>query len=235
MSGPTVVIISGGTMVHVRPHFSLCAPAYGMIGSDLAARFIMKDSLVQHGFNIENIKTKMADPHSRIETNEDVSDLIDELLADPKVKCIIMSAAICDFEAAAITSHSDLEGEDFKFSSKVGKKFGRLKSTDRAGAPSGYDLDIRPYRKLIGKIKLVRPDIVLVTFKTTTGANHAQLLEKCKGSYAANKSDIVFGNDISERKNMVYYGSDDVHHTGSRPESVNRTVDFIINRLLKTE
>jgi len=27
-----IVIYTGGTMVHVRPHFSLCAPAYGTVG-----------------------------------------------------------------------------------------------------------------------------------------------------------------------------------------------------------
>ena len=31
-----IYVISGGTMVHVRPHFALCAPAYGTIGDRIA-------------------------------------------------------------------------------------------------------------------------------------------------------------------------------------------------------
>ena len=43
-------VITGGTMVHVAPHFSLCAPAYGRVGQQIAeelerqhARSIMAD------------------------------------------------------------------------------------------------------------------------------------------------------------------------------------------------
>jgi hypothetical protein len=31
-------VISGGTMVHVAPHFSFCAPAYGAVGQTIKAR-----------------------------------------------------------------------------------------------------------------------------------------------------------------------------------------------------
>lgn len=39
--------------------------------------------------------TRMADPTSKMATNADVAALMDELLADPETKVIVMTAALC--------------------------------------------------------------------------------------------------------------------------------------------
>jgi hypothetical protein len=85
-----IVVIGGGTMVHVTPHFSLCAPAYGKVAKSI------HDKLCAKGGDVESVLvlTKMAQTKPQlsplIETNDDLSQYVDTLLEDDSVKCIVV-------------------------------------------------------------------------------------------------------------------------------------------------
>jgi hypothetical protein len=106
------VVIGGGTVSHVRNHLALCAPAYGTTAKKLHHMFRAKlgvngaeGSLREYGywpkdqeFDSRLYLTKMAGQDwsamegVELETNEDVSKLLDKLIADPETKVIIFRA-----------------------------------------------------------------------------------------------------------------------------------------------
>lgn len=58
-----IYVISGGTMVHIRPHFSLCAPAYGTVGYDLTDALVkgVYDKFMYKELRIVPIFTRMVE------------------------------------------------------------------------------------------------------------------------------------------------------------------------------
>jgi len=171
------IIIGGGTFNHIRNHLSLAAPAFGTTAK------VMNKQLPDS----EIFLTKMADPFSLLTTNQHVSDFIDELIDDPSVGTIVMNAAICDFEGTIVGSDEE-----------SGKHAERLKT-----AAGRKLLKLTPSDKIIGRIRLARPDIFLVGFKTTTGADsETQFLTALK-FMKSTKCNLVLANDVVTRNNMV--------------------------------
>jgi len=191
-----VVVISGGTISYIRPHFALMAPAYGGIGDFFESCFEKRKNDWNDIIDIYNVKTKLAGGGEILETNEDMGQYIDQLLENHEVKCIVMAAAICDFKAESIIQTDGIsEYADYK----IGKEHDRLCSDE------DISLHLTPNRKIVRKIKAVRPDIFLVSFKTTTSKSYPELVEECKLSQELHDSDLVFGNDLVARNNLLYY------------------------------
>ena len=186
-----IQVIGGGTMFHVRPHFSLCAPAYGTIAKKIYEVIPDKDKAL--------VLTKMAGGPF-IETTEELSEYIDCCLDDDNVKVIIMSAAVCDFKVSGI------EVEDEEYPSRgVGKRFDRLNSQ------KGYSLNLTGEDKIINKIKEKRPEILLVTFKTTSGEDAYDINIKCMNQFKNSQSDVVIGNDLKTRENFMLWDGEYSH------------------------
>lgn len=204
-----VVIFSGGTMVHVRPHFSLCAPAYGKVGDTLTYKLNRLSALIramnpQSVFWVDHIKTKMAGGEE-VETNEDLAEKLDEVLLDKNVKAIVMAAAVCDFEPQGLIA---------------GKDKPRLDSS------KGIQMFLKPSDKIIDRIKKERPDIFLVTFKTTSNESEDTLQYKATDNLERCGADIVLGNDIKNHYNMLVT-STGCEGFGSREDCVNNLASHI--------
>ena len=75
-----IEIIGGGTVYHVRNHLALTAPAYGKTAKQLYDYCSTYDE-----YKVNLHLTKMAGG-STLETNEDVSNLLDGLIANPETK-----------------------------------------------------------------------------------------------------------------------------------------------------
>lgn len=180
----TVHIFGGGTFFHVRNHMSLCAPAFGK-----TARYIntFYDDAQLH-------LTKMADPNSILDTNEDVEYKLDRLIADPLCKVIYFNVALCDYEGSIIE-----RGEfDSKIATKSGKYEARLKT--REGEQT---MMLTPARKLIGKIRKTRKDIFVVGFKTTCNATPDEQYLAALNMLKENSINLVLANDTGNRRNMI--------------------------------
>lgn len=184
MSGK-IIIFTGGTMVHVAPHFSLCAPAYGKVGREIQA------ALIAEGLSVELMATKMAGGDI-IETNDDLARELNKVLIDPDVKGIVMAAAVCDFEPSAILGDMPTVME-----------FG--KNTRRLSSKESLTLELEPSEKIIDCIKKQRPDICLVTFKTTSNDTLANLISKATDNAERSGADMCFGNDIGSKTNILLY------------------------------
>ncbi|MEX3984265.1 phosphopantothenoylcysteine decarboxylase [Paraburkholderia sp. EG287A] len=178
----TIHIFGGGTIQHVRNHLALCAPAYGNTARKLAAD--LANSPLD--MDVKLHLTKMADPDSRMETNEDVSRAVYGLLSDPETNVIIFNVALVDFRGQI----GDVES---------GKYAERLQTR----APGPVQMNLTPAPKLLASIKIARPDVYVVGFKTTAGATEIGQLTAAERQIRETGVDLVFANDTVTRSNML--------------------------------
>lgn len=185
-----VHILGGGTVFHVRPHFSLTATAYGATAKELHRLFLSHE---QYAFTYATYLTlsKMADPeNSTIETNDDAEAFIDTLLEDPKTKVIINNMALSDYQGFVLDEAGN--------ATQSGKEQPRMQSRN-----GEFLCKLIPAKKVIEKVKQVRPDIILVGFKTTAGDTEDVQIEKSKRQIKECGSDYVFANDMHTRMNVL--------------------------------
>jgi hypothetical protein len=194
-------IVGGGTFSYVAPHLALAAPAFGEVARSIY-NIYPEDHLFLH-------LTKMADHHSKIVTNEDVSKLIDTLIEDPETKVIFFSSALCDYDGNVQTESGLLPR---------GKDQQRLKTED-----GPKTLFISPADKVIGKIRKKRKDIFLIGFKTTAGANPDEQYLAGLKLLKNTSCNLVLANDIHTKLNMIVTPEQSRYH-----ESTNRN-DVITN------
>lgn len=204
MNQKKIVIFGGGTVSHVRSHLALCAPAYG--GTARKLQFLCEE-LVPN-MTASMCLTKMADPVSAMETNEDVEEWVKNIISDLNNKIVFFSCAMCDFSGNIANETS-------------GKYETRLKSRDM-----GYpNVHLQPTKKVINLFRAEkgsRKDIFLVGFKTTCGATEDEQyiagLDLCKKA----SCNLVLANDVKTRLNMVITPEEARYHVTTDREAALR-------------
>jgi len=181
-------IIGGGTVFHIRPHLALSAVAYGNTAKIIASECEKKfDKQV---YEIIVHLTKMASSgHSNIETNNDVELLINEICKDSQSSILFLPVALCDFEANI---------EEKSCISHSGKLQPRLISRAQ-----DYKLVLTKADKLISKVKKLRPNIILIGFKTTSNVTKEETIALANNLLTKAECDVVFSNDIYKRQNLI--------------------------------
>lgn len=242
-------VITGGTMVHVAPHFSLCAPAYGLVGGQIA-RGLQQEFAERENSPDPNdvivVRTKMALGHQPLEeaerklfdaaglkfleTNEDLAKLIDYLILQPETKGIVLAAAVCDWEPSHLETDDEQTLYDCylldKNPSQFGKRHPRLRTSW-----SALRLRIKASEKLIGKIRKVRKDIFLVGFKVTTGMSEQAQYVTGLGLLKDASCNLVLANDVHEHRNMVITPEEAKYHvTKDRKSALRGLCEMIAMR-----
>jgi hypothetical protein len=228
-------IFGGGTFFDVRPHFALAAPAFGGTARTLYDMF-RKDFKEEKGIGNQIVEkadydTYMPSLHltsmagGSLRTNEDIDRKLEELVADPRTKIIIMSAALCDFDCLGIR-----RGEET--TTDVGREHPRLKSNDFVDKyKMGIALELHPSEKLIGKIRRERKDIFLVGFKTTSGATDDEQFLAGLGLLKGSSCNLVLANDVTTRKNMIITPEEARYSSGrDRVETLQELYQMIQGR-----
>lgn len=218
-------VITGGTMVHVAPHFSFCAPAYGAVGASIyeGLKHTMGWSSVV--FLPTRMAGELPPPIPEVfqkagirflETNEDLEKLVDYLISCPDTKGIVMAAAVCDWVPTAIS------GEPSEF----GKSRSRLRTSG-----GKITLELTPSDKIIQKIRQKRKDIFLVGFKATTGlSEQEQYIEGLRLLKTAS-CNLVFANDVHEHRNMVITPEEAKYYVGKdRSRALSGLCEMIAKR-----
>lgn len=220
----SIEIIGGGTVFHVRNHLALSAPAYGTTACRL------RDLCVQYSNKLEvNLHlTKMADPlFSSLETNEDVSQLVDQWVANPNVKIVFFNAALVDFKGNIIERNSGRFGssllpdydESYLSPTKSGKHEPRLKTSE-----GPVMAELTPTSKVINKIRKERKDIFLVAFKTTCGATEDEQYLAGLDLLKKNSCNLVLANDTKTRVNMIITPEEARYHVSTDRETALRNL-----------
>ena len=204
-------VIGGGTVSYIRNHFAFCAPAYGTTAKEIVA------ACGRHGRSAALHLTRMADPASALETNEDVGNLIDGLVSNPAVRIVFMNAALCDFDGT-------VEGMS------SGRHAQRLKTRE-----GSVLVTATPAEKVIGKLRRTRKDIFAVGFKVTTGASADEQYITALNLLKANSLNLVMANDVVTRLCMVVAPEEARYHvTKNRAEAIEGMVEMALLRSANT-
>jgi hypothetical protein len=231
-----IYVITGGTLAHVSPHFSLCAPSYGSVGRDIFNKISKKiDSHLdtKNNYSVHLIKTRMAgrnkDTHildilknlniKNLETNDDLSRVINFIKSKEDTRCIILSSAVCDFEPKSLTTW------DSNFKTEFGKNEKRLDSD------KDIALFLKPSNKLIDTIRIERKDIFLVSFKATSGLDKQEAYAKALRNLKRSSSNLVFVNDIKNNHNGVVTPEEFPYWGDSREHALDILCDMTLKRL----
>jgi len=203
----SIHVVGGGTIVHVRNHLALAAPAYGSTAREIAG------ICTRQGHATQLTLTRMADPSSEYETNDDMARLAGEIVANKHAKIIFWNPAICDFN-----------GQVGRV--KPARKAERLKTRDGA-----QEMKLTPADKIVSTIRAERKDLFLVAFKTTTGASEDDMyiagLKLMKGSHI----NLVLVNDVVTRMNMVVTPEEARYYvTSERVEALEGLVEMALRR-----
>ena len=224
-------IIGGGTFSHIRSHLELAAPAFGGTARKLDEMFQMEIDPMGAAFErVESVQlhlTKMADHQSKLVTNDDVSALLDQLIADPESDVIILNTALCDYDGSVmISQHGGANIDHGVFlRTPSGKYEERLKTNEGDRA-----LIIRPADKLVGKVRKTRKDIFLVAFKTTTGATPDEQYLAGLNLLKANSCNLVLANDTVTRHNMIIAPEETRYFEGEREQCLAGLVNMVLAR-----
>lgn len=173
--------MGGGTISHVRAHMALAAPAYGNTAKML---FAMAKGKFPN-MDVELVLTKMANSSSRLETNQHVSDYVDELISDNTTKIVFFNCAMCDYDGQI----GDVESN--KYAHRLSTKEGNT------------TINLTPAEKVISKIRKHRKDIFLVGFKTTCDASRDQMFAKGLDLLKRASCNLVVVNDIYHRTTFI--------------------------------
>ena len=209
MTQKLVHIIGGGTVSHVRPHFALCAPAYG----GTARRLARICEAHNQTMDVRTHLTKMADCSSKIETNSDLMMLVHELTSDVRTKIVFFNPAVVDFDGMIDVADSP-HGH-------------RLRTHDQAGKPKSYQMTLTPSQKLLGAFRKERKDIFLVGFKATSGATSEEQYQQGLDMLKRSSANLVLANDVMTRNNMIITPEEAVYHeTTDRDEALQKLVEM---------
>lgn len=210
-------ILGGGTFSHIRNHLSLATPAFGETARNI---YTLCNDIMPNNHVIFNHLTKMADHTSKIITNQDVSELVDNLIADPNTKTIFFNVALCDFGG---------EVETFDAIGNIVRESG--KHAPRLQSRSGIlpQIVLKPNDKIIKRIRKERKDIFLVAFKTTCGATEDEQYITGLNLLKENSCNIVLANDTLTRKNMIIVPEEAKYCVTTDRQQVLKTLVDVVN------
>ena len=219
-----IEIIGGGTVHHVRNHLALTAPAYGSTARQL---FPLVNELKDSDYWTNLTLTKMGGGGAgNPETNEDVSKLVDQLIANPDTKIIFFNPALVDYQGSITTEGAAGYEWNDSIPTRSGKYEERLKTSE-----GERKMLLTPAPKLLGKIRKERKDIFLVAFKTTCGATEDEQFLTGLHLLKTNSCNLVLANDTKTRTNMVITPEQARYHvTTNRDVALRGLVEMTLSR-----
>lgn len=204
-----VFIFGGGTINHVRNHFSLAAPAFGTVAKRLYE--LCKERFDTMQINLQ--LTKMADSNSTLITNDDVEKTMLALKEDMMTKVIFCAVAMCDYHGTVGEVESGHYAE-------------RLHTSEGTKT-----MQLTPAPKVIKKLRDGRKDIFVVAFKTTCGATEKEQYLAGLALLKQNSCNLVLANDTKTHLNMIITPEETTYHvTTDREEALRQLVDMTFLR-----
>lgn len=215
-------IFGGGTVSHISSHLALSAPAYGStarkIGELCKNRFGDK-------LDIHLELTNMAlGGHGPLNTSEDISYRISELVESPLTKIIFFSCAIVDYQPIYVEKVDDdweqIVTDCSKYSSRISSR-----------ENPHISINAKANRKIISDIRKDRKDIFLVGFKTTCGVDNQTMYERGLKLCKESSCNLVLVNDVGRRFNMIITPEEAAYcETEDRDKVLTELVDMTYHR-----
>ena len=189
MGTPKLVhVVGGGTRQYIDgSHLYLGSKAMGNTARRIA------ELCREHGsvMDVELTLTAMAGGDSALDSNQDLAQLVNRLVADDRTKIVFWTPSVLDFEL--LTERSE----------------GRMKTSDGERPAT-----LRPTRKLLEEFRHGshgRKDIFLVACKQTAGASEADLYQQALLLLKRSGANLVLANDALSRVNMIVVPEEGVY------------------------
>lgn len=197
-----IAIIGGGTISHVRSHLAIASLAYGTTARRLEK--LCQEIIPEMATDL--YLTRMAGGNHpffahvpRLETNEDVRRLTEQLVSNTAVKIIFFNAAMVDWNLQVLDGQTNGKYQPRPDKASYHHR-GLLKRAD----------------KVIESIRSERKDLFLIGFKQTEDLTEDEQyikgLELCKTA----SCNLVFANDVVNHRNMVITPEEARYHVGER-------------------
>lgn len=226
-----IQIIGGGTVQYISNHFAICAPAYGKTAKVIEDIFRETHQLSRynpyhfsHSMVVYRLLTRMADPNSRVETNQDVADWVDNIKKDLETKIVFFNVAMCDYKPYM------LKGGPYS----ITRTYENLdKYAPRLETSVNPDIEIylSAADKVIGEIRKGRKDIFLVGFKATCGATKQQMFTKGLNLLKQASCNLVLVNDTLTNFNMIVTPEETTYgEAGNRQDALVELCEMAIKR-----
>lgn len=216
-----IIITAGPTNEKIDDVMKITNMSTGSLGSTIADTFLAdKNDEIE---NIYYVSTKMTfKPKTKsdkikyvtIESTQDLIEALDYLFSTKKIDIIIHSCAVGDYGGKYVIRAEDLIDEIWdaiqETESKEEITKGKLMSIfenpknicNRDSKISSYEPHLMTMLKLtpkvIGKIKLMAPDVKLVGFKLLDGVTREHLYEVASRLREKNNADYIVANDLSK-------------------------------------
>jgi len=218
-----LIITAGGTSERIDTVRTITNNATGRLGSLIAEEFSRKLIHKTHKIyylcgigavvpTLENVDTQII----RIEGTQQLQSEMNRLLNTQSINAVIHSMAVSDYKVASITTAGllaqDIVKEANRFSELTTKEewqklilgalqkqsiFGEQKISSELENPL---LILEKTPKIIGMIKQISPQTILVGFKLLSGVSKEELIETAYQLLKRNKCDYVFANDMTSMK-----------------------------------
>src|SRR5688572_10764888 len=201
-------VLGGGTIEHVRAHLALAAPAFGATAKKLVGLFegARKEGLfAAHDIHLH--LTRMADPSSSLETNDDVARRVDEIVANPASHVVVVNVAFADFRGDVL---DERRAQRARLSSRAGPVLLRLVPTE----------------KVLRRIRRERKDLFLIAFKATAGATPREQYRAALRLLKEASCNLVLANDVITKHAMVVTPEQARYHEGDRDTALAGLVEM---------
>jgi hypothetical protein len=220
-------IYGGGTFNRIAPHLSLAAPAFGTVATQLAQCLERRTSM-----DVKVVLTKMAlgnerpcdtearqywdaaypqAPTQQLVSTNDVASHLSVVVDDLNTKVVVMTCAICDFQARVVDCSSMPVNPDMRLDSTT------VYEATLTGVPKILPIVRQLPSKTTGK---PRKDIFLVAFKATSGESIEGMWKKGVALLKRNSCNLVLVNDVKTRMNMIVTPEESSYHITSDRRAV---------------
>lgn len=206
--GKTVVITAGGTSEPIDKVRKITNSSSGKLGAIIADMFA-SDSMVDKIIYIHSRKAVLPKPNDKIElvmadSTMQVLKAVEDALKNP-VFMFIHSMAISDYMVDAVSTIemiakdvSHCEMNEKNIADTIRKCESRLDNSSKLSSyAENMVVILKQTPKIIGKIKELQPETILIGFKLLENVDDETLIEVAGKLLEKNKCDFVVANDIT--------------------------------------
>ena len=178
-----IIITSGGTSERIDDVRMITNRSTGKLGSLIADAFrgAAPDAEIIYVCSETAILPEMLCGIIKIESAGELRRTLEKLLAAEKIDAVIHAMAVSDYSVKAVTLLGGSNLSEKKISSDHDNLAILLEKTP----------------KVIGLIKQLQPETILVGFKLLSGADEQTLLQAGQDLMIRNNCDFVLANDLS--------------------------------------
>ena len=206
-----IIITAGGTSEPIDNVRVITNLGTGRLGSLIADRFAEEEG-VGKIFYVCSANARMPESDRvtavRITSTHDLKKKLEELFRDESIDAVIHSMAVSDYTVSSVTTAGDLVGYLEKNSGRDLSEalvIRGVQSTDVRGSAGKISSKLRspiilltPTPKIIGMLRGLGPETVIVGFKLLDHVTSEELVETARGLMEKNDCDMVLANDSAK-------------------------------------